>query len=344
MNVKKGWHLIKIPAYDIENIPKECLKMAVREQIVPTDTVYSSVLLQDILNQLQKRYPWMELMPIGNSVMGSPIWALSIGEGSVEVFYNASFHANEWITTPVLLRFAEEFLEAADQGKRIYGVDADWLYRTFRLYLVPMVNPDGVDLVNEKIDHTKLNPDGIPYYDQAQAIAAGYPRIPFPSGWKANINGVDLNLQFPAGWEEAKKIKSELGFTSFAPRDFPGDGPLTEPESLAVYRFTRQHDFHLILAYHTQGEVIYWRYLDYEPPGSRRIARYFSEVSGYEVAETPRESGYAGYKDWFIQDYNRPGYTIEAGRGENPLPVTQFEEIYDANIGILIGGMVQLLV
>lgn len=332
-------------AYHIENIPEGMLIiMAVHEKIVPTDVPYSSGLLYDVLKKLQKRYPWMQLMSIADSVMGTPIWAIVIGEGSVEVFYNASFHANEWITTPVLLRFAEEFLEAVDQGKSIYGVDADWLYRTFRLYLVPMVNPDGVDLVNDKIDKEKRNPDGIPYYDQAKTIAAGYPQIPFPDGWKANINGVDLNLQFPAGWEEAKRIKAERGFTTFAPRDFPGYGPLTEPESRAVYEFTRQRDFHLILAYHTQGEVIYWRYLDYEPPGSRRIAEYFGEVSGYEVAETPRESGYAGYKDWFIQDYNRPGYTIEVGKGINPLPVTQFEDIYDTNIGILIGGMVQLLV
>ena len=99
----------------------------------------------------------------------------------------------------------------------------------------------------------------------------------------------------------------------------------------------------MILAYHTHGEVIYWKNLDYEPQDSYRIARYFGEVSGYAVEETPGESGYAGYKDWFIQDYNRPGYTIEVGSGVNPLPVTQFGQIYEANTGILTGGMTQLV-
>ena len=118
--------------------------------------------------------------------------------------------------------------------------------------------------------------------------------------------------------------------------------PLSTPESIAVYEVTRNHDFLLILAYHTQGEVIYWKYLDYEPENSRRIGEYFAQVSGYRLEETPSESGYAGYKDWFIKEYIRPGYTIEAGLGINPLPMEQFPQIYKDNVGILIGGMTML--
>ena len=120
---------------------------------------------------------------------------------------------------------------------------------------------------------------------------------------------------------------------------FPLEAKLT-PE--AVYAFTRSHDFRLILAYHTQGEVIYWKYLDYEPARSYEIAQYFGRVSGYTVEETPAQSGYAGYKDWFIQEYDRPGYTIEAGMGENPLPMSDFAGIYRDNAGILLGGMTQI--
>lgn len=109
-----------------------------------------------------------------------------------------------------------------------------------------------------------------------------------------------------------------------------------------MFDFTRNHDFSLILAYHTQGEVIYWKYLDEEPEGARRIAEYFAKVSGYRIEETPAASGYAGYKDWFINFYDRPGYTIEAGLGENPLPMEQFSKIYKDNVGILLGGMTEL--
>ena len=307
----------------------------VENTLVPTDRLYSSELNNSVIDALQERYPFLQKGSIGKSVMGREIPYLRIGTGPRMVFYNASFHANENITTPLLLKFAEEFAEASAAGKNLYGVDVSWLYHTFQLYLVPMVNPDGVDLANGMLTEGE-------FYERARQIGENYPEIPFPAGWKANIEGIDLNLQFPAGWENAKRIKFEQGFDSPAPRDYVGEAPLTAPESLAVYEFTRRHDFRLILAYHTQGEVIYWKYLDYEPANSYAIARYFGAVSGYAVEETPSQSGYAGYKDWFIQEYNRPGYTIEVGRGVNPLPMSQFPQIYEANKGILLGGMTQM--
>lgn len=303
--------------------------------LVPEQVNYTSWLNSSIIEGLKVRYPFIETGSIGRSVMGKPIPYLKIGNGKKQVFYNASFHANENITTPLLLKFAEEYAKAFAENGPLYGVSASDLFQKYQLFLVPMVNPDGVDLVNGALT-------GGMYYRQAGQIAADYPQIPFPSGWKANIEGTDLNLQFPAGWEHAKRIKYEQGFISPAPRDYVGSAPLSAPESAAVYQFTVEHDFLLILAYHTQGEVIYWKYLDYEPEGSRRIAEYFGEVSGYTVEETPAESGYAGYKDWFIQEYNRPGYTIEAGLGENPLPMSQFPQIYEDNKGILLGGMIQI--
>ena len=151
---------------------------------------------------------------------------------------------------------------------------------------------------------------------------------------------MDLNLQFPAEWELAKKIKYNLGFTGPAPRDFVGYGPLTEPEALAVYNFTLRYDFKLVIAYHTQGKEIYWQFSNFNPPSSFYIGTQFAKSSGYKLANTPYNSSFAGYKDWFIQEYNRPGYTIEAGIGESPLPISQFDEIYKNNIGILILGAV----
>ena len=151
---------------------------------------------------------------------------------------------------------------------------------------------------------------------------------------------MDLNLQFPAGWLNAKAIKYAMGYNKPSPRDFVGYGPLTEPEALALYNFTLVHDFRLILAYHTQGEVIYWKYADYLPEDSQEIGERFAEASGYLLDITPPESAFAGYKDWFIQEYNRPGYTVETGLGENPLPLSQFEKIYRDNIGILVLGAI----
>ena len=58
------------------------------------------------------------------------------------------------------------------------------------------------------------------------------------------------------------------------------------------------------------------------------------------MADVPFASSFAGYKDWFLQEYRRPGYTIEAGIGQNPLPISQFNEIYGDNLGILVLGMI----
>lgn len=151
---------------------------------------------------------------------------------------------------------------------------------------------------------------------------------------------MDLNLQFPAGWEHAKQIKYSQGFIGPAPRDFVGYGPLTEPEAIAIYNFTLTHKFQLIIAYHTQGQEIYWNFQNINPPNGYEIGLQFAQSSGYKLTEVPYNSSFAGYKDWFIQEYKKPGYTIEAGIGENPLPISQFNQIYLDNIGILILGAI----
>lgn len=177
-------------------------------------------------------------------------------------------------------------------------------------------------------------------YGYAKNLSNNYPNIPFPSGWKANINGIDLNLQFPALWENAKEIKFSQGYTKPGPRDYVGQKPLNSPEAISMYNFTLSKNFRLILAYHSQGEVIYWKFSNFLPPASYYIGERFADVSGYSLDLTPENSAYAGYKDWFIQNYNRPGYTVEVGTGDNPLPLSEFEKIYNDNIGILVLGMI----
>ncbi len=304
--------------------------MEENNKIIPTDIAYTSCILMNNIEQLKKRYNFLNFGVIGYSVLGKPIPYIKLGNGSKEVMYGASFHASEWITSTLLMKFVEDYCNAYEKNETLYRYNVREIFSNTSIYIVPMINPDGVDLVTGVI---KTN-TGI--YNQFKDIALNYPNIPFPSGWKANFNGVDLNLQFPAGWNMARDIKYAQGFTSPAPRDFVGFGPLTEPESLAIYNFTLIHNFNLILAYHSQGEVIYWQFQNYNPPRSREIGERLALASGYSLEETPYNSSFAGYKDWFIQEYNRPGYTIEVGLGENPLPISQFPKIYNDNLGILI--------
>lgn len=296
--------------------------------IVPTETDYNSELVGYCVRGLAARYPFIKTGQLGKSVMGRPLWYIALGGGEKRLFYSAAHHANEWITIPVLLRFAELYAKAYAENGSVFGHPARELFESASIYIAPCVDPDGVDLV------TGALPNG-EFLRTARRIAEDYPAYFFPSGWKANILGVDLNLQYPAGWERARDNKLAQGISGPAPADYVGAAPLTAPESRAMYNFTLSLAPELILAYHTQGEVIYWRYLDYEPPRARKIAESLAAVSGYAALSTPYASGFAGFKDWFIQDFNRPGYTVEAGLGVNPLPISQFDEIFAANLGIL---------
>ena len=298
--------------------------------IVKTDVPQTSELCEQTILELVKTYPFLRTELLTETAFGRKIRTLVVGKGKRKVIYSAAHHANEWITTPVLLKFAEELAEAIRNGTEIFGIDGKTLAEAVTIYMVPMVDPDGVDLVTGAIK------PGEGQYEAARALAENYPRIPFPEGWKANLLGVDLNLQYPAGWLRAREIKFSQGYTRPGPRDYVGRAPLSQKESRALAGYTEYIDPDLILAYHAQGQEIYWQFDDMEVSGAEELGRRLAEVSGYTLTAPEEESGYAGYKDWFIKTFRRPGYTIEVGKGENPLPLEQFEEIYRDNLGILV--------
>jgi g-D-glutamyl-meso-diaminopimelate peptidase len=84
-------------------------------------------------------------------------------------------------------------------------------------------------------------------------------------------------------------------------------------------------DFHRSAALHTQGREIYWNYRGYEPAEAEPLADRLAAASGYEAVKL--EDSDAGYKDWFIQRFRRPGFTVELGCGVNPLPLSQLPQL-----------------
>ena len=300
--------------------------------IVNTAVPITSQRCNEAIIQLVETYPFCRTELLGSSAFQRPIRTLVIGNGPRKVLYSASHHANEWITTLVLLKFAEELAETVQSGSEFYGRPAQELANAVTIYMVPMVNPDGVDLVTGAIGAGNIQ------YDLAQRLSQDYPAISFPEGWKANLLGVDLNLQYPAGWLMAREIKFSQGYTRPGPRDYVGRAPLNQLESQALAGYTEYIDPELVLAYHAQGKEIYWQFMNYEVPGAKELGQQMAEASGYTLAEVPYASSFAGYKDWFIQEFRKPGYTIEVGSGTNPLPLSQFPEIYRDNVPILILG------
>ena len=158
--------------------------------IVPTNVSYNSGILRLNLMNLVQTYPFLNLQTVGKSVLGTPIYAIKLGISQKKVFYSASIHANEWITSVLLMKFIEDYCIAYTKNSTLYGFSVKNLYRDVSIYIMPMVNPDGVDLVTGYLQNN------ISAYQAAHFIASEFPAIPFPSGWKANIRGVNfLNFQ-----------------------------------------------------------------------------------------------------------------------------------------------------
>ena len=295
--------------------------MAIVNTAVPITAQSCEQMILDIV----AAYPGCRTELLGRTAFQRPIRTLVLGNGPRTVLFSAAHHANEWITSLVLLKYAEELAKAAAEGGSFSGHPASEIWEAVTIHMVPMVNPDGVDLVVGTIEEGDIS------YDLARRISEDFPAVPFPSGWKANLLGTDLNLNYPAGWLMAREIKFSQGYTRPAPRDYVGRAPLNQLETQILATYTRQLSPDLVLAYHAQGKEIYWQFRNIEVPGAEELGRQMAEASGYALAQPEYASSFAGYKDWFIQEFRRPGYTIEVGQGENPLPLEQFPEIYRDN-------------
>jgi g-D-glutamyl-meso-diaminopimelate peptidase len=276
--------------------------------------------LQDAIQRLKERFPFLQTGSAGKSVQGRELYYLRLGMGCNCVFYNGAHHGLEWITSLLLMMFAENYLDACVSGRKIRDYDVRGMWSNCSIYIIPMVNPDGVTIATEGPGFSGA------IYRRLTDMNGG--NTDFSKTWQANARGVDLNHNYPAKWEVSKSMENEYGIYGPGPTRYSGLYPLSEPESEALYRFTLLHGFNLVIAFHSQGEAIYWDYDCISLPESRRIGELLSKVSGYSLHNAEGIASYGGYKDWFINHYRKPGFTIEVGHGRNPVALSQIGEIY----------------
>ncbi len=270
-----------------------------------------------LLTALCGRYRFLELQPVGHSVLGREIYGLLIGGGRDRVLYAAAFHGQEWVTSLVLLRLCEEICAALGGDGQLIGMDFRRAMAGRCLVMIPQVNPDGVDIAL----------GGSAAAGEYAPLVAGIGGDT-PGLWQANARGVDINHNFDAGRAQLLTLERREGICGPAPRRFAGEAAESEPETRALTALCRRGDFRHVLALHSQGEEIYWQYGARTPARARLMADVLACASGYRVAEPTGTASHGGFKDWFIEETGRPGFTIELGRGENPLPLDQFEPIY----------------
>ncbi len=281
---------------------------------------------------LCREYPFIRRFSIGTSVAGRQLYAFLWGRGEKKLFINGAHHGMEWITSLLLMRMLETLSYHYANDTCMKEVSCRQLFDDVTVVFCPMVNPDGVDLAISGLK------EDMPPITKTKLRAYNGDSMDF-SKWQANLNGVDLNHNYDAAFHKGVFAQHQLGIFGPGPTRFSGGEPESEPESKAVADFTRSFRPHVVIAYHTQGRVIYYDFDSKATEKGKQMAQRMSEMSGYELDQTEGMASYSGYKDWVIDAFYIPAFTIEAGLGENPLPLSQFNQIYEENMPMLLYAM-----
>lgn len=298
------------------------------ENIVNPKQTYTYEQLVNDIKKLELAHPGLiKSYVIGNSVDGRKIYAIKLGNGSKEIMFNGSHHAREHMTTNVLMEMIDTYSAAYWRNSIIDGFPVRSTLDKVSMWFVPMVNPDGVTLVQKGHKSAKNSSYVLKLNDYNQDF----------SEWKANIRGVDLNRQYPADWENIKFNRGKPG-----PSNFKGNKPLSEPEAKALFNFTINHNFKIATAYHSSGEILYWYFHQKGSNYTRdlSIAMKIKTYTDYSLVQPTLNPSGGGFTDWFIQYSGNPGFTPEISTYTNskPVPLKNFDRIWKQNksIGLLL--------
>lgn len=282
-----------------------------------------------MIGSLLMDYGFLSRDTIGESRCSRPIDLLCIGNRKKQVLFTAAFHGMEWLTTLLMLRFVDEVCDAVLYGKSLCGVRVGAFLNLRGLAVVPCVNPDGVEIQINGSDCAGA------YRELVAKVSAGD-----TLHWQANAAGVDINHNFSANWENLHIREEENGITGAAPTRYGGPCPESEPESRCLAAYCRTGNISHALAFHSQGEEIYWDFGDYHDPEALKMAQRLSYSSGYRLSSPDGLAEGGGFKDWFVEKFRRPAFTIEVGLGENPLPPDDLDEIYEKLREMLVLALV----
>lgn len=227
---------------------------------------------------------------IGSTVLGYGIPLVRIGKEVPRTLIIGSVHAREHITTLMLNEVVK------------LNTDCSFDY-------IPMLNIDGVS----------LSIDGINFITDEERKKNLYKYNNYNmdfSMWKANANGVDLNVNFDAEWGEGKN-----NITYPAPENYIGKTPNSEPETQAVVNLLKKNNYAMVACYHSKGEVVYW--------GFESNFRYYKEAKAiaeglnYSLERSDGSAG--GIKDYYCTKYKGLGITIEIGKDSFSHPYPESE-------------------
>lgn len=307
--------------------------LAAEKDIVDPYTTYSYEILIEDLRQLEERYPELiSAFSIGRSVEGRELCAFSLGRGSKTIIMCSSTHAREHITTNFVMYMAEQYAKGFYLGARYNGKPYRDILDSVKFLIVPMLNPDGVNLAQFGPGAVS-DPALIEGMRFSEHLWAGY------DAWKANINGVDLNRNYPYNW---KAVTPDNNITKPSSAGYSGPYAGSEPETRAMLSLLENIPFWALCSFHISGEVIYWA--DNGTPGltekHRPIAERISDAIGYRLKDPENVRTFGGYMCNYARNtYGRFCMTVELcpSTVEYPYPANNFssiENIYTVGLAL----------
>ena len=283
--------------------------------VKPTEFDYSTNL--KIFEELSGEFSFLRPAVVGRTALGRGIFSLSLGNEKNSVILAGGFHGSEWLTSLALYMFTERLCRSITDGTLLCSVDLERAFTQLGVTIIPCVNPDGVEIATHGPDGAKGLKNHV-----ASVGCEDYRR------WNANALGVDINHNFNAGWDKLRQMELEEGISGPAPRRYGGEFAESEAETRALTRLCRLKRFRSCLALHSQGEELFWHYGERTPKSSEMMAKILADSCGYRLVSNAELYSHGGFKDWFIEEFGLPGFTMEMGKGENPLPVESLYSVY----------------
>ena len=288
------------------------------DTVVPTN-VYSYEQMMEDMDTLRNQYPdEVTVSSIGTTELGRDIPVIRLGDlnARYHVLLQGAIHGREHLTAWLLMATADYWLDHGILG-----------YSDVCYHMIPMTNPDGViisqtGLLNDAQYEIYLSDKENGYTTRSESSYA--------ERWKANGEGIDINRNFPAGWE---LIHDRPGPSS---QKYQGTKPFSAAEAVALRDYTLKFAFDATVSYHATGSLIYYSYGDQEPVNtkSKSLAKAVREISGYDLASSNGIDG-AGYKDWVMEQLGIPSLTIEIGCEEAALAQREIYSIFARNYRVL---------
>ena len=295
--------------------------------IKPVETYRYEQMIAD-LQRLAAAFPTkMTISSIGKSELGKDIPVAVLGNPSANhhILVHGAMHGREHMTTTLIMS-QMEYLLSHENVLFLNGSIKDALSDVC-FHLIPMVNPDGVEISQRG----ELPDSLVKVYEQDLGQKnTNLPVTEYARQWKANGKGVDLNRNFAAGWEAIAGIEKPSS------ERFKGQTPSDQSESAALVDYTLSHPFDATISYHSNGSIIYYEYGNREPVNSLSLSlgTAVGSVTEYPLINSQSVEG-GGYKDWAMDSLGIPSLTIEIGYRPSPLVLDEFSSIYERNKYVL---------